>query len=90
MTKTTTPTPRKFPKNVFLLISMRVADALGTKGVSTSRVRGFVRYARFSLCVHRPSPRNLVAPNSFTLYFVLRTSYLIPSPLPCVKVIANH
>ncbi len=85
-----TPVPIKFSKNAAMLIPMRVADVLRTKGASTSRVHEFVPHARFPLCVHRPSPRNLVAPNSFTSYFVLRTSYLITPVSSCLKDTAHH
>ncbi len=85
-----TPVPIKFSKNAATLIPMRLSDALRTEGASTSRVRGFSPHAPFLLRFLSAHPRNSVAPNSFTSYFVLRTSYL-HSPAPsCRKVIAHH
>ncbi len=54
-----------------------------------TRVHGLGLHASFWLCVHRFPLRNPVAPNFFTSYFVLRTSYLITSLFSCRRVIAH-
>ncbi len=78
-----TPVPIKFSKNAAMLIPMRVADALRTKGASTSRVHGFSSHTLFRLCFFHSTPRNSVAPNYFT-------SYLTSPVSSCIKVIAHH
>ncbi len=62
---------------------MRVADALRTKGGSTSQMHGFDFHALFRLCFFLLPLRNSVAPNSFTSYFHSPAS-------SCRKVIAHH
>ncbi len=82
--------PIKFSKNATMLISMRVTEALRTKGASTSRVHGYSSHTSFWLCLLPPRPRNSVAPNSFTSYFVLRTSYLIPSSFSSAMMLSLY
>ncbi len=86
----TTPVPIKSLKNAAMLVPMRVADALRTKWASASRVRRFIPHALSLLRFLSTHPRNSVAPNSFTSYFVLRTSYLVTPVSPCLKAIAHH
>ncbi len=73
-----------------MLVPMRGTDALRTKGASTSQVHGFDPHALFRLCFFHLPLRNSVAPNSFTSYFVLRTSYLITPVSSCPKATAHH
>ncbi len=70
-------------------ILMRVTDALRTEGASAPQVHGFDSHTLFRLCFLLLL-RNSVAPNSFTSYFVLRTSYLITPVSSRRKAIAHH
>ncbi len=80
-----TTVPIKFSKNAAMLIPMRVADALRTKGASTSQVHGLVP----TRCSGFASSTSLcVTPLRLTLS--LRTSYLITLASSCSKVTAHH